>query len=163
VTADDWIAALALTRHPEGGWFRETYRAAEGMAAEHLPARYGGPRAFSTAILFLLAGHHVSRLHRLKSDEVWHFHAGAPLMLVQLHPSGACEEVRLGPGVTRGERVQAIVPAGSWLGAWVPDASCSLVGCTVAPGFDFADFELADRDRLLMDYPQHRALIERLT
>jgi predicted cupin superfamily sugar epimerase len=164
VTAADWIATLGLARHPEGGWFRETYRAAEGVAAAHLPARYGGRRAFSTAMFFLLHGEEVSRLHRLRSDEIWHFHAGAPLTLAVIHPSGTVDETRLGTAVAAGERLQATVPAGTWFGAWVADpSSYALVGCTVAPGFDFADFELADRDRLLADYPQHRALIERLT
>jgi predicted cupin superfamily sugar epimerase len=163
-TAADWIASLKLAPHPEGGFYRETYRARETIAGEHLPARFGGPRACSTAIYFLLPGDQVSVLHRIKSDEVWHFYAGSPLTLTLIDPEGRLEETRLGPDPLRGERFQALVPAGCWYGAAVDDrAGYALVGGTVAPGFEFADFELAERAALLTRYPEHRAAILRLT
>lgn len=142
-----WIETLGLAPHPEGGYFRETYRS-----------------AFSTAIYFLLSGGEVATLHRLTSDELWHFHAGATLTLHVLHPSGRLAEVRLGRRAEQGERLQAVVPAGAWFGASLDDArGYALVGCTTAPAFRFEDFELGRRDELVPRYPEHRALIERLT
>ena len=164
MTAADWIQTLGLVPHPEGGYFRETYRSAETVEAHHLPARFGGRRAYSTAIYFLLTGDQVSTLHRIKSDEVWHFYTGGVLTLTLIHPNGRLESVRLGPDPGRGEAFQAIVPAGCWYGAAVDDhGAYTLVGGTVAPGFDFADFELADRAALVTRFPQHREAICRLT
>ena len=162
--ASSWIERLGLVPHPEGCYYRETYRSPEHVGAAHLPSRFGGPRCFSTAIYFLLESGQRSLLHRIRSDEVWHFYAGAPLALFAIAPDGRLREVVLGPDAERGQVFQAVVEAESWYGAVVnePD-SCSLVGGTVAPGFDFADFELADRRALVTAYPQHRALIERLT
>ncbi|MGH7332036.1 MAG: cupin domain-containing protein [Candidatus Rokuibacteriota bacterium] len=162
-SAADWIAHLGLTAHPEGGHFRETYRAAERMAGADLPPRYGGPRSFSTAIYFLLCSGEVSRLHRIKSDEIWHFYAGDPLTIFLIHPGGALREIALGSDPDRGQTLQAVVPAGAWFGAaLLPGTPYSLVGCTVAPGFEFADFELGDRRQLIRCHPQHTVLIERL-
>jgi predicted cupin superfamily sugar epimerase len=158
-TAAEWIASLDLAPHPEGGFYRETYRSSELIDAAHLPVRFGGPRAHSTAIYFLLPGDQVSALHRIKSDEIWHFYAGGTLTLTLIHPDGRLEQRRLGSG-----EFQALVPAGCWYGAAVDDpASYALVGGTVAPGFDFADFELGDRATLLARFPQHRQTIRRLT
>jgi predicted cupin superfamily sugar epimerase len=159
-----WIERLDLRPHREGGYFRETYRAAESVARAALPPRYDGPRAFMTAIYFLLPGGEISALHRLRSDELWFFHAGSALTVVTLAEDGALVETRLGPDVDRGERWQTIVGAGHWFGAMVEAAhSFALVGCTVAPGFEFADFELGERGALVRRFPQHRATIERLT
>ncbi|MBI3635135.1 MAG: cupin domain-containing protein [Candidatus Rokubacteria bacterium] len=158
VTTADLVRLLELRPHPEGGFFRETYRARETVPA------FGGTRSLSTAIYFLLPGTDVSRLHRIKSDEVWHFYAGAAVTLSMIHADGRLTEATLGARVGAGERFQAIVPAGCWYGAVVSDpGGYALLGGTVAPGFDFADFELGERARLLADYPQHQALIERLT
>jgi predicted cupin superfamily sugar epimerase len=158
-----WIAALGLRPHPEGGWFRETYRAAEEIPAAALPRRYGGPRRFATAIHFLLAAGEVSAFHRLASDEVWFLHAGGPLLVHVLFDRDH-QVLRLGPDPERGEAFQAVVAAGSWFGAELaPGADFTLVGCAVAPGFDFADFELGERATLAAAYPQHRDLVERLT
>ena len=163
-TARDWIAALDLAPHPEGGYFRETYRSSGRIDASHLPPRFGGARCFSTAIYFLLEGTQRSLLHRIKSDEVWHFYDGASHTLFLILPGGDPREVVMGRDAGRGEVPQAMVPAGSWYGAVVNDPeSYALVGGTVAPGFDFDDFELAERTGLVALYPQHRALIERLT
>lgn len=160
----EWIARLSLEPHPEGGFYRETYRAKETIEAAHLPARFGGRRVHSTAIYFLLPGDHISALHRIKSDEVWHFYAGSVLTLTLIHPDGRLEEQGLGPRPDRGESFQAIVSAGCWYGASVDDPdSYALVGGTVAPGFDFADFDLAHRATLLAQFPQHRETIVRLT
>ena len=157
--AAHWIRTLGLQPHPEGGHFRETYRAAESIPASGLPARFGGARSFSTAIYFLLESGGFSALHRIKSDEAWHFHAGSPLEIFTIDPAGALRVLRLGDGA-----FQAVVPAGCWFGARVAaPGSYALVGCTVAPGFDFADFEMGRRADLLRHYPQHRELILQLT
>src|SRR5262245_40645527 len=120
-TGAEWIASLGLVPHPEGGFYRETYRAAESIEAAHLPARFGGRRAHSTAIYFLLLGDQISALHRIKSDEIWHFYAGTTLTLTLLHPDGRLQAHRLGPAAERGETFQALVPAGCWYGASVDD------------------------------------------
>jgi len=160
-----WIARLGLRPHPEGGFFRETYRAADTLAPAALPSRFDGPRAASTAIYFLLTHDSFSALHRIRSDELWHFYAGDALLLSALDPAtGACTATRLGADPARGETFQAVVPAGAWFGAEVAaPGSFALVGCTVAPGFEFADFELAERRTLLDRHPAARAVIERLT
>jgi uncharacterized protein len=160
-----WVEEYQMQPHPEGGYFAETYRTAEQIPHAALPERFGGDRAFSTAIYFLLEGHHFSALHRIQADELWHFYTGDPLEVFVIHPeSGALEIIRLGPDPDAGEVFQAVVPAGTWFGSRpVAGAAYSLVGCTVAPGFDFADFELAKREALLAAFPQHRAVVEELT
>jgi len=159
-----WIERLALVPHPEGGYFRETYRAPESVAQSGLPARYDGARAFATAVYFLLPSTEFSALHRLRSDELWFFHAGSPLTIVVLDERGELQELALGCDLDAGERLQALVRRGAWFGARVarPD-SYALVGCVVAPGFEFTDFELADREALIREFPRHRGVIERLT
>ena len=158
--AGEWLRRRALVPHPAGGFSRQTYRATDPVAAGHLPARFGGERSLSTAIYFLLPAEEVSALHRIKSDEVWHFYAGASLDLFVIDAAGGLTTTRLGPEGP----FQALVPAGAWYGAALSEgAGWALVGGTVAPGFDFADFELGERAELLRAFPQHRALIERLT
>ncbi|MCC7439347.1 MAG: cupin domain-containing protein [Armatimonadetes bacterium] len=161
-TAEDWIAHLQLTAHPEGGYFRETYRSAETVSPTS--SRYTGQRAASTAIYFLLRGNQISRLHRLCADEVWHFYAGSSLTLHLLFASGKYEAIRLGDAIGNGEQLQAVIPAGCWFGANLnrPD-SFTLVGCTVAPGFDFQDFEMGTRSELIKKFPQHQEIVEQLT
>ncbi len=156
--ARHWIEKLFLVKHPEGGYYRETYRAAESIPQNGLPPRFSGLRAFSTAIYFLLPSGECSALHRIKSDEVWHFYAGNSLTIHVIDERGTYTQIKLG-----GDSFQAVVPAGCWFGATVDGpGSYALAGCTVAPGFDFADFELANRADLVALYPQHRAIIERL-
>lgn len=164
MTAADYIQALELQPHPEGGWFRETYRAPETIPGSGLPERFAGARSFSTAIYFLLSTETFSRFHRIRSDELWHFYAGSPLTVHVLDPDGDCRSLHLGQNPAAGETFQALVPAGCWFAAEVtaPDGF-ALVGCTVAPGFDFADFELARRAELVAEYPDQRELISRLT
>lgn len=160
--ADFWARTLALAPHPEGGLFRETYRAAE--SAEGLPPRFGGPRSLATAILYLLRAGERSRLHRLRADEVWHFHEGGPLHLHLLVPGEGYRRLALGRDPARGEALQCVVPAGCWFGAEPAEgAEFALVGCTCAPGFEYGDFELGAREALLAGFPGQRALIERLT
>lgn len=162
--ASYWIARLALQPHPEGGWFNETHRSIETIPGSALPERYGGDRRMSTAIYFLLTGERPSKLHRLKSEEIWHFYAGGAVTLHILTPDGRHTHVTLGSDPINGEVFQGIVHAGWWFGAEVHDPSgYALVGCTVAPGFDFADFEMGNREALLEQYPRHRELVERLT
>jgi uncharacterized protein len=145
-----WIDHLDLRPHPEGGYYRVTYKS-DLMIAN---------RSASTAIYFLLHGGDFSAFHRIASDELWHFYAGSALVVYVIEPDGSYSELHLGnDGVFQG-----VVKAGSWFASRLKDAaSFALVGCTVAPGFDFADFELAARSELVRDYPQHRRLIEELT
>lgn len=158
-----WIDHLGLEPHPEGGYFRQTYRAERIIPREALSG-FTGPRAASTAIYFLLEGKNFSAFHRLQSDEVWHFYAGSPLTIHVIEPSGSYSEISLGNDPDAEQVFQAVVPAGCWFASHVADwNSWALVGCTVAPGFDFADFEIAEREELLKRYPQHREIIERLT
>lgn len=158
-----WIERLNLQPHPEGGYYRQTYRAPLILPHSALPG-YPGDRAASTAIYFLLAADQFSALHRLRSDEVWHFYAGSPLVVHVIEPNGVYQQLLLGSDAAAAEQFQAVVPAGCWFGSSLryPD-TYALVGCTVAPGFDFADFEMANRNDLTARYPQHRKIIERLT
>jgi uncharacterized protein len=163
-SAKYWIDTLGLIAHPEGGYYRETYRSSLSIAREALPSEFTGPRLVSTAIYFLLDGENFSAFHRLRSDEMWHFHIGSPLAVHVIDSDGQHSEIAVGPNPETGETLQAVVKAGSWFASCVRDpGSFSLVGCTVAPGFDFDDFELGKRCELMRLYPQHRNLIERLT
>lgn len=159
-----WIEHLKLQSHPEGGWFSETYRSQEILDTSALPARYGAPRCFGTSIYFLLTGEEFSALHRIKSDEVWHFYTGSALTVVTIDDQGNREDIHLGPSPEHDQHFQAVVPAGRWFGSYVQQpAAFALAGCTVAPGFDFADFELARRDELVRAFPQHEEIISKLT
>lgn len=154
--AAGWIARLALEPHPEGGYFRRHYTAPDALA---LPR---GERRLATVIHYLLESHDRSRLHRLRADELWHFHAGSPLDLVSIAPDGTLACRGLGIGVD--DSPLLVIPAGCWFGARVREPQrYTLVSCTVVPGFDFADFELAGRGALLARFPAHRAWIETLT
>ncbi len=150
--------------HPEGGYFAETYRSAEMIAKSALPGRFGAERSFGTAIYFLLESHHISALHRIQSDEIWHFYAGGPLEITVIYPDSTLTIIRLGNDPEQGEVFQAVVPAGCWFGSkTAAETDFSFVGCTVAPGFDFADFEMAKRIDLLAEFPEHRDVIEMLS
>lgn len=159
-----WIDKLELAPHPEGGYYRQTYRSELTITREALPPAFSGPRAASTAIYFLLEGENFSAFHRLPSDEVWHFYAGSSLLIQVIDDAGAHSKISLGCSPDAGAIPQTVVRAGNWFGSHVADwKSWALVGCTVAPGFDFADFELAKRNQMLAAYPQHREIIHRLT
>ena len=157
-TAAWWRETLQLTQHVEGGSFRETYRAPLVLQQ---PA---GPRAASTGIYFLLEDGEFSAFHRIASDEMWHFYDGVTLHIYEIKPNGTLHVHRLGRDVAQGEQLQLVIPAGSWFASSVEETGgFALVGCTVAPGFDFADFELAERAALSQLFPQHAGLIGMLT
>jgi uncharacterized protein len=159
-----WIDKLRLMPHPEGGYYRQTYRAELVIDRAALPAGFLGNRAVSTAIYFLLEGKDFSAFHRLRSDEIWHFYIGEALVVHVISESGEYSGIQLGSDPEAGEVFQAVVNAGCWFASRVEDPqSFALVGCTVAPGFDFEDFELGKREELVRFYPQHRELIEWLT
>lgn len=162
-SAKYWIEKLKLEPHPEGGYFRQTYRSAMTIAHER-PSEFAGPRVASTAIYFLLEGQSFSAFHRLRSDEVWHFYAGSPLVVHVIEPDGKHSSILLGNDSEEGQKFQAIVRAACWFASHLADwKSWVLVGCTVAPGFEYEDFEIGKREELINNYPHHRELIERLT
>ena len=162
--AEYWIQKLALEPHPEGGYFRRVYESAARMEGAALTPANAGPRHAATGIYYLLRDSDRSRLHRLRSEEIWHFYAGCGLTLHMLHPDGALSQARLGPDPEKGQAFRAQVPPGVWFGATLDaPASYALVGCTVVPRFEYADFELADRNSLLRQYPARRDIIMRLT
>jgi uncharacterized protein len=159
-----WIEKLNLKAHPEGGYYRQTYRAELVLTKDSLPHQFTGARAAATAIYFLLEGEDFSAFHRLHSDELWHFYAGSTLVVHVIDGQGYYSEILLGSNPDAGEAFQAVVKAGCWFASRMRDGKgFALVGCTVAPGFEFEDFEMAKRDELSRTYPQYREVIERLT
>ncbi|MFA6091858.1 MAG: cupin domain-containing protein [Elusimicrobiota bacterium] len=161
---EELIHLYGLQPHPEGGYYRETYRSTGTIPRVGLPAAYENPRSFSTAILFLLPARTVSKLHRLRSDELWHFHLGGPLTITEILPNGAVRRTLLGPEVLAGQKLQHAVPSGAWFGAEpAPAAEYALVGATVSPGFDFSDFEMGRQQELVARFPHARKIIENLT
>ena len=160
--AKQWIEGLGMRQHPEGGWFAEVYRSAGFIDQQFLPG-HKGARPYMTSIYFMLLPGEVSRFHRLKSDEIWYFHAGGSLLIHQIDPKGEYSGAKIGQNLASGEQMQVVVPAGSWFGAETTSSEAVLVGCAVAPGFDFADFELADQQTLLSAFSEHATLIRRLT
>lgn len=163
-SANYWIDKLALTGHIEGGYFKEIYRSEIMLSAEGLPSKIKGERHLSTSIYFLLEKGQFSAFHRIASDEQWHFYFGDPLIVYELTTTGTCLEHLLGSNRERAENFQCVIKAGSWFGARpAPQSEYCLVGCTVAPGFDFEDFELADRAQLTEQFPQHAEIIGSLT
>ena len=162
LTAEQLISVLSLKPHPkEGGYYRETYRAADPVAG---PGPSGTSRRISTAIYYLLTESTFSAMHRLASDELFHFYLGDPVEMVQLRPDGTGEVVVLGTDVAQGMSPQVVVPRGVWQGSRLrPGGKFALLGCTVAPGFEFADYEQGDREMLQKAYPAHRDRITTLT
>ncbi|RXK62123.1 cupin domain-containing protein [Lacibacter luteus] len=158
-----YVQQLQLHPHPEGGFYKQTYASSEQVAANALPERFAASRRFSTAIYFLLSGTDFSAFHRIKSDELWHFYEGEGLEIYVIHPNGEGELLKLGNKLNEGFSFQQLVKAGCWFASkTVDENSYALVGCTVSPGFDFDDFEMAKREELLNEYPQHKEWIERL-
>ncbi len=164
-SAQEIIDALGLEPHPEeGGYFRETHRSVEEHAAGHLPDRYPGSRAYGTAIYYLLTPQTFSHLHRLKSEEIFHFYLGDPCEMLHLFPDGRQKVVTLGQDIINGQCVQQVVPAGVWQGMrLLPGGKFALLGCTVAPGFEYEDYEHANRNILLQQYSESEKLIRLLT
>jgi len=162
--ANYWIEKLQLEKHPEGGYFRETYRATERIPLQGLPSRFSGDRCLSTGIYFMITEGEFSAFHRIKSDKMWHFYKGESLEVYVIQPNGELETIKLGQSPERGEVLQAVVPANCWFASRVvEEEGYALVGCTVSPGHDFVDFELATRTELADAYPAHAPLIKELT
>lgn len=163
-TGKQFIDYYQLLPHPEGGYYKETYRSAESIVQSALPERFSSERNFSTAIYFLLEENNFSAFHKIKSDECWHFYGGDCLLLHIIDESGNLETIKLGSNILNGETFQFVVPANCWFASEpAPNSKFSFVGCTVSPGFDFADFKLANANELSAIYPRHEALIRRLT
>lgn len=153
LTAEELAKMLDLKPHPEGGYYRETYRSAEKF----------GSRSCSTAIYFLLTPGNFSALHRIRSDELWHFYSGDPITVVEVTSNGA-KKTTLGTDIKAGQTPQYVSPAGTWFGSYLNDGGkWALVGCTVSPGFEFADFEVGKRIELLKSFPNSKKEIEALT
>lgn len=166
-TADRLIRQLNLKPLPvEGGYFRETYRASESIPASALPPRYSAARSFGSAIFYLLTSEPdcFSAIHKLPTDEIYHFYLGDPVELLLLHPGGRTERVVLGHDIFAGQQVQFVVSRGVWQGSrLLPGGEFALLGTTMTPGFDPADFVAGKRDELLRAYPVHGDLIRQLT
>ena len=159
------IKHLGLTRLPdEGGFYRETYRSSETISHSALPPRYTAEKAFGTAIYYLITTDTFSSLHRLPSDEVFHFYLGDPVTMLQLHPDGSGEIIILGNNIREGHCLQCAVPMSVWQGLMLKDGgSYALLGTTMTPAFDFSDFELGKREDLIKKYPDYSHIIKRLT
>lgn len=159
-----WIDKLQLTNHSEGGYYREVYRSDEFVHKKNLPDRYSSFRSFSSSIYFLLESNEFSAFHHLKSDEIWHFYEGSAIAILIISPKGEFKKTVMGRNAEGNEVYQAVIPKGCWFAAHVNEAATfSLVGCTVAPGFDYEDFEIGKRDDLIKLFPQHTGLIKTFT
>lgn len=159
-----WVEKLEMLPHPEGGFYKETYRSKGSISEVELGLGFNGDRSFCTAIYFLLTAENFSAFHKIASDELWHFYAGDGLDISVIHPNGEYECIHLGNGETEDQVFQALVPAGAWFASQPSNnKGWALVGCTVAPGFDFEDFEMAKRVNLIKEYPQYKEVIEHLT
>lgn len=163
-TARYWIDTLNLVKHPEGGYFSEVYRSDENIEKSALSERYNGDRSIATSIYFLLKYEDFSSFHRIQSDETWHFYTGTTLELFVLGEDKKLIRFLLGQDPDVGETFQVTIPRNHWFGGRVLDKnSYALLGCTVAPGFHFDDFELGNREKLITEFPQHKAIITELT
>ena len=164
ITAEQLIKLLGLKSHPEGGYYRETYRSDEIIGKGALPERYTGNRRYGTAIYYLLTLESFSAIHRLKTDEIYHFYLGDPVELVQLLPDGSGRVVTLGNDIAGGAQVQTVVSRGTWHGSRLAEGGkYALLGTTVAPGFEFADTEVGRRSDLIRSYPSFSDTIIALT
>ena len=163
-SAEDVIAALNLQPHPvEGGFFRETYRSTEVLPPSVLP-KNPGPRSLGTAIYYLLTPQTVSALHLLPTDEIFHFYLGDPVQMLQLWPDGTSKRLILGTDILAGHLPQTVVPGGIWQGSHLLEGGkFALLGATMAPGFDYADYVTGAREKLLPKFPSEAELIRKLT
>ena len=158
------IKELGLLEHPEGGYFKETYRSTGAISNVELGQKYTGNRNYSTCIYFLLTSEKFSAFHKINQDEIWHFYKGSPLLLHIISKEGNYTSIKIGNNFEKGEVPQYVVKGGDWFAAEViVDNNYTLVGCTVAPGFDFADFVLPERKELVALFPQHQEIITKLT
>ncbi len=165
MTAEEIKRLLNLEAHPrEGGWFVQTWRSEESIPYEALPGRYSAARAAGTCIYYLLEPGTFSEMHRLASDEIFHFYLGDPIEMLQLHPDGSARTIILGSDLASGQHPQLIVPKHVWQGArLIPGGKLALLGCTVSPGFDYADYETGHAAPLSQEYPAFANLIRQLT
>jgi len=164
MNAQYFIDKLELTKHPEGGYYKEIYRSEEILSEKGLPTRYGGERNISTSIYYLLENDDFSAFHRLKSDEIWHFYAGSSVTVYCIDQMGLLTEIILGDNLDKNESFQVIISKGTWFAAQIREPhSFVLMGCTVAPGFNFNDFELGKKEELLALFPEHEEVIRKLT
>ncbi|NAS29409.1 hypothetical protein GTQ40_00350 [Flavobacteriaceae bacterium R38] len=162
--AEKLIQLLNLTPHPEGGYFKETYRSDGKINEDSLNNSYSGNRNYSTAIYFLLTSDQFSSFHKIHQDEAWHFYDGVPVKIHMISNNGDYSNVIVGRDFDKGEVPQFVVPGEYWFAAEViENNSFSLVGCTVSPGFDFNDFKLAKREDLILKFPQHKEIITKFT
>jgi uncharacterized protein len=166
-SAHQIIEALNLQRHPiEGGFFRETYRSSGSLPAQNLPAGYrtAASRSIGTAIYYLLTADTFSEMHRLPTEEVFHLYLGGPVRMLQLFPDGSGREIVIGADVLGGQQPQVIVPPGVWQGSRLETGvEFALLGATMAPGFDYEDYEQGRRAELMEQYPEYAALVRELT
>ncbi len=159
-----WIEKLSLQKHPEGGFYKEIYRSNEFISKNSLPDRFDGDRCFSTSIYFLLEKNDFSAFHRIKSEEIWHFYQGYSLTIYTIDDYGCLKSYKLGNNPENDEVFQLVIPRNTWFAAMLnKQDSFALVGCTVSPGFNFNDFELAEKELLINIFPQHKKIIEKLT
>lgn len=160
MNAQDYIHFLNLLPHPEGGYYKETYRS---LLSESFSG-FEGQRNVYTGIYFLIEKTNFSAFHKIKSDEMWHFYGGDALEVIEITNNGELKITIIGANIKNQEHLQYTVPAGHWFGSRVKKGGeFSLVGCTVAPGFDFKDFEMAKRNELIKDYPNYQSIITELT
>ena len=158
------IKKLDLKPHPEGGYFKETYRSTGIINQESLDGSFNGTRNYSTCIYFLLTSETFSAFHRIKQDEIWHFYEGSPIVLHTISERGEHQEFFIGTDFSKNQTPQLVIPAGSLFAAKVLEKdSYALVGCTVSPGFDFKDFGLPSKKELIAKFPQHKDLIKQFT
>jgi len=158
------IDKLGLQPHPEGGYYKETYRSEGKIDKQSLGNDFKGDRNYCTSIYFLLTSNNFSAFHRIKQDEIWNFYSGSALYVHVINRQGEYTRHQVGMNLDASEVPQLVVPANCWFASSVKDLdSYSLVGCTVAPGFDFEDFELATRADLIKQYPQLKIIITDLT
>ena len=163
-SAEEIIKILDLKPHPEGGFYKETYRSHGEIKEDSLDINYHGKRNFSSCIYFLLTSDTFSAFHRIQQDEIWHFYDGSPIKLHTISENGIHSEFIIGNDLINGQSPQLMVPGGHWFGAEVINKnSYSLVGCTVSPGFNFDDFELPKRKKLISLFPKHKEIIKKLS
>lgn len=164
LTKEQLIEKLNLEKHPEGGYFKETYRSEISIPSSNLPSEFDSERNVSTCIYFMLTTEEFSAFHKVNQDEAWHFYLGDRILLHMISPEGEYSKIKIGTDFSADETPQFVVPAQHWFAGEVESENgFALVGCTVAPGFDFKDFELAKREQLQKKFPKHSELIKKLT
>ena len=159
---NNWIKRLNLSKHPEGGYFSEIYRSGELIDQNSLPCRFSGARTFSTSIYFLITSTSPSKFHKIKADEIWHFYDGGNIVLHIIDNKGNYTPKKL--GLAQDALPQQVIPATHWMAAEVNGReNYTLIGCTSAPGFEFEDFQMADKKQLIELSPDNEELINKLT